>query len=168
MPQSTPHREWRGNRSSTSTATSDSSLHCRLHAAGSPFETRGRLVSTAGDLASIPHDVKYRGAATRSDQKPNPYVSGTPPPPPQIMGSARLNLSRWRNGFEPRWDSRYPRRWPVWRSRRSSVRGPIAPGGRSRDPWRPADLLGFKPPRDEVVYESGPRRDPLPSGRFRT
>ncbi len=42
--------------------------------------------------------------AQRSDQEPNPHANGAFPLPPQVTGSARLNLSRWRHGFEPRWD----------------------------------------------------------------
>jgi hypothetical protein len=61
-------------------------------------------------------------------------------------------------------DSRYPRRWPVWRSRRSSVRGPIAPGGWSRDPWRPADLLASC----RLVTRSCTSRDPTGPHAFRT
>jgi hypothetical protein len=31
-------------------------------------------------------------------------VNGLIPLPPQVTGSARLNLSRWRHGFKSRWD----------------------------------------------------------------
>jgi len=56
----------------------------------------------------------------------------------------------------------------VWRSRRSSSAPTERAGVPSRDPWRPADLPGSCPPCEEVVYQTGPRRDPLPSGRSRT
>jgi hypothetical protein len=62
------------------------------------------------DPASIPHGIENRGVATRIDEERNPQVSGAFRRPPQITESARLNLSRWRHGFEPRWDyQRNPR-----------------------------------------------------------
>jgi len=56
------------------------------------------------DPVTIPHDIENRGVATRIDQERNPQVSGAFQRSPQVRGSARLNLSRWRHGFEPRWD----------------------------------------------------------------
>jgi hypothetical protein len=60
--------------------------------------------SASGDPVLIPHDVEKRGVLTRIDPESNSQVSAPFPPPPQITDSARLNLSRWRHGFEPRWD----------------------------------------------------------------
>jgi hypothetical protein len=60
--------------------------------------------SASGDPVFIPHDVEKRGVLTRIDPEPNSQVSDPFPPPPQVTDSARLNLSRWRHGFEPRWD----------------------------------------------------------------
>jgi hypothetical protein len=57
-----------------------------------------------GDPVSIPHDIENRGVATRIDQQRNPQVSGAFQRSTQVTESARLNLSRWRHGFEPRWD----------------------------------------------------------------
>jgi hypothetical protein len=62
------------------------------------------------DPVTIPHDIENRGVATRIDQERNPQVSGAFQRSPQVTGSARLNLSRWRHGFEPRWD--YPGQRP--------------------------------------------------------
>ena len=56
------------------------------------------------DPVTIPHDIENRGVATRIDQERNPQVSGAFQRSPQVTESARLNLSRWRHGFEPRWD----------------------------------------------------------------
>ena len=62
------------------------------------------------DPVTIPHDIENRGVATRIDQERNPQVSGAFQRSPQVTGSARLNLSRWRHGFEPRWDYQETRR----------------------------------------------------------
>ena len=56
------------------------------------------------DPVTIPHDIENRRVATRIDQERNPQVSGAFQRSPQVTGSARLNLSRWRHEFEPRWD----------------------------------------------------------------
>ncbi len=58
----------------------------------------------AVDPVSIPHDIEKRGVITGTDPDPNPQLNGLIPLPPQVTGSAQLNLSRWRHGFEPRWD----------------------------------------------------------------
>jgi hypothetical protein len=65
---------------------------------------------TPGDPVNIPHDIENRGVATRNNRELNPQVSRLFPRPPQVTGSAMLNLSRWRHGFEPRWD--YERKPP--------------------------------------------------------
>ncbi len=57
-----------------------------------------------GDPEDIPHDDEERGAATTSNPEPKPQVSGHVRPEPQVTDSARTTLSRWRHGFEPRWD----------------------------------------------------------------
>jgi hypothetical protein len=57
-----------------------------------------------GDPVNIPHDIGNRGVATRTDEELRPQVSGLIPPRPQVTEPARLNLSRWRHGFEPRCD----------------------------------------------------------------
>jgi hypothetical protein len=62
----------------------------------------------AVDPVSIPHDVGNRGVATGIDRKLHPQVSAPFRPPPQVTNSVRGTLSRWRHGFEPRWD--YERR----------------------------------------------------------
>jgi hypothetical protein len=59
--------------------------------------------SASGDPVFIPHDVEKR-VLTRIDPEPNFQVSDRFPPPPHVTDSARLNLSRRRHGFEPRWD----------------------------------------------------------------
>ncbi len=59
---------------------------------------------TPGHPVSIPHDDENRGAVTGIDQEPDPQGSDTFLPPPQVTDSARSTLSRWRHGFEPRWD----------------------------------------------------------------
>ena len=60
--------------------------------------------SASGDPVFIPHDVEKRGVLTGIDPEPDSQVSDPFPPPPQVTDSARLTLSRWRHGFEPRWD----------------------------------------------------------------
>jgi len=62
------------------------------------------------DPVSIPHDIENRRVATRVNQERNPQVSGDFHRSPQVTESARLNLSRWRHGFEPRWDYQEGRR----------------------------------------------------------
>ena len=64
----------------------------------------------ATDPVEIPHDVENRRVATRFDHQLNPQISGPSRVPPQVTESARLNLSRWRHGFEPRWDYQETRR----------------------------------------------------------
>jgi hypothetical protein len=69
-------------------------------------KTAAKLVvasANALDPVSIPHDIENRRVATRIDQERNPQVSGAFQRSPQVTGSARLNLSRWRHGFEPHW-----------------------------------------------------------------
>jgi hypothetical protein len=56
------------------------------------------------DPVSIPHDVGNRGEATGIDRKVNPQVNTPFRPPQQVTDSVRSTLSRWRHGFEPRWD----------------------------------------------------------------
>jgi hypothetical protein len=45
--------------------------------------------------------------ATGIDRKLNPRVSAPFPPPPQVTCSTPTTLSRWRHGFEPRWDYKH-------------------------------------------------------------
>jgi hypothetical protein len=52
---------------------------------------------------------------TGTDPEPNPQVNTLIPLPPQVAKSARLNLSRWRHGFEPRWDYMRRKGWPIRR-----------------------------------------------------
>jgi hypothetical protein len=59
---------------------------------------------------SIPHDIEKRRVTTGTDPEPDPQVNGLIPLPPQVTGSARPNLSRWRHGFKSRWD--YERKVP--------------------------------------------------------
>ena len=95
------------------------SRRCSARAyAGRP--QRGRNVSktdakvvVASAILLIPylsHDNQDRGVATRIDQERNPQVSGAFQRSPQVTESARLDLSRWRHGFEPRWDYKEKRR----------------------------------------------------------
>ncbi len=60
--------------------------------------------STPDHPVSIPHDIENRGVATGNDRGLNPQIRSLFPPPPQVTGSATLNLSRWRHGFKSRWD----------------------------------------------------------------
>jgi hypothetical protein len=50
--------------------------------------------------------TENRGVATGIDGELNPHVIGPIPPAPQVTEPPRLNLLRWRHGFERRWD--YP------------------------------------------------------------
>ena len=56
----------------------------------------------------------------RIDEEQNPQVSGAFQRSQQVTESARLNLSRWRHGFEPRWD--YESKAPGQGSSRESIR----------------------------------------------
>ena len=87
-----------------------------------PPATRFRLAGSAGwvrivedrtgacshpsprDPVNIPQDIENRPVATGIDQETE--SSGQRPfsGSPQVTGSARLNLSRWRHGFKSRWD----------------------------------------------------------------
>jgi len=71
---------------------------------GPKIEQGGCSRRTPGNPVNIPHDIENRGVATGINQKLNPEVSGGIRPSPQVTKSVRLNLSRWRHGFEPRWD----------------------------------------------------------------
>ena len=53
---------------------------------------------------SIPHEVENQGVATGIDRKLNPPVNAPIRAPPQVTDSTRTTLSRWRHGFESRWD----------------------------------------------------------------
>jgi hypothetical protein len=64
----------------------------------------GCTLDAAGDPVSIPHDIEKRRVTTGTDPEPDPQVNGLIPLPPQVTGSARPNLSRWRHGFKSRWD----------------------------------------------------------------
>jgi len=77
----------------------------------------------AVDPVSIPHDIEKQGVTTGTDPEPNPQVNGLIPLLPQVTGSARLNLSRWRHGFEPRWD--YQRKRPCVVSQLGQISGAI-------------------------------------------
>ena len=75
----------------------------------------GRVSATLGGLwgptcvtdpAQIPHDVEERPVATQDEQNPKQQVSGCFPRKPQVTDLAPVTLSRWRHGFEPRWDYR--------------------------------------------------------------
>jgi hypothetical protein len=111
-----------GEQSTTSTATSSWRTDRRrrrarggLRLAGSWAEIRRPPVNrarrkggcshhTRGYPVSIPHDIENRGVATGIDRELDPHVIGPIMPPPQLTEPTRLNLSRWRHGFEPRWD----------------------------------------------------------------
>src|SRR6266508_2869524 len=77
---------------------------------GGPTQ-RGCSPPHATDPVNIPHDVENRRVATRFDQELNPQISGPSRVPPQVTESARLNLSRWRHGFESRWDYAWSQDW---------------------------------------------------------
>jgi hypothetical protein len=68
---------------------------------------RGQVVSPSqrpGDPENIPHDDEERGAATTSNPETETQVSGHVRPELLVTDSARTTLSRWRHGFETRWD----------------------------------------------------------------
>ena len=76
-----------------------------------PRPTEGGYgASSPGDPVNIPHDIEDQGVATGTDEELNQQVSDPFPPPPQVTETARVNLSRWRHEFEPRWD--YKRKAP--------------------------------------------------------
>jgi hypothetical protein len=64
----------------------------------------GDTLQQAVDPVYIPHDIGNHGVATGNDRKLNPQVSIPFPPPALVTDSTRTTLSRWRHGFEPRWD----------------------------------------------------------------
>jgi hypothetical protein len=67
---------------------------------------RRRVVdpSRRSDPANIPHDDEKQGVATRGNPEPKEQVRGRFRDSPQVARTARPTLSRWRHGFEPRWD----------------------------------------------------------------
>jgi hypothetical protein len=91
---------------------------------------RGQVVSPSqrpGDPENIPHDDEERGAATTSNPETETQVSGHVRPELLVTDSARTTLSRWRHGFEPRWD---------FKERRRSD-GPLRLSGESAGPFVP-------------------------------
>jgi hypothetical protein len=46
----------------------------------------------------------------KSPREPNPQVEGHLVASPQVVKSGPRTLSRWRHGFEPRWDYKEKRR----------------------------------------------------------
>lgn len=56
------------------------------------------------DPVNIPHDDEERGVATGGNRQRKPQVSGHLRVPPQVARTAWTTLSRWRHGFESRWD----------------------------------------------------------------
>jgi hypothetical protein len=61
----------------------------------------GSKRATPGDPVFIPHDVENRGVATGIDQEPDPQISGTLLPPPQITDSARSASQGGDTGSNP-------------------------------------------------------------------
>jgi hypothetical protein len=59
---------------------------------------------------SIPHDIENRGVTTGTDVEPESARQGHFSGSAAGHGIGPLNLSRWRHGFEPRWD--YKRKAP--------------------------------------------------------
>jgi len=75
------------------------------HGKAAEAERKGGCIPpTPGDPVSIPHDIENGGVTTGIDEDVNLQVSGPFLPPPQAVESTRSALSRWRHGFEPRWD----------------------------------------------------------------
>jgi hypothetical protein len=79
------------------------------------------------DPVSIPHDIEKRGVTTGSDREPNRPVDGPLRPPMQVTEPAGLNLSRWRHGFEPRWDYTEKRRSETLFSVSGNLRPTVRP-----------------------------------------
>jgi hypothetical protein len=109
---------------------------------------RGQVVSPSqrpGDPENIPHDDEERGAATTSNPETETQVSGHVRPELLVTDSARTTLSRWRHGFEPRWDYASQRPYPGIVSRSGPALAPRTCRGPSRltvprkvgtwDPW---------------------------------
>jgi len=69
----------------------------------------GCSLHTRGYPVSMPDDIENRGVATGIDRELNPNVIGPIMPPPHLTEPTRLNLSRLRHGFEPRWDYAWSR-----------------------------------------------------------
>ena len=61
-------------------------------------------IGLATDPAQIPHDIENRPATTETNRELKQQVIHRFPPIPQVGDLARTTLSRWRHGFEPRWD----------------------------------------------------------------
>ena len=61
----------------------------------------GSKRAAPGEPVFIPHDVENRGVATGIDQEPNPQISGTFPPPPQVIDSARAPSQGGDTGSNP-------------------------------------------------------------------
>jgi hypothetical protein len=90
----------------------------------------GCSLPTPGDPVFIPHAVEKRGVRTRIDREVNPQFIGPFPPPPQVTESARFTLSRWRHGFEPRWDYAGQRPNPGFAVASGPALAPRCTGGR--------------------------------------
>jgi hypothetical protein len=90
----------------------------------------GDTFAPSSDPVSIPHAIENRGVATRIERNWNPQVGGAFQRLPQVTGSARLNLSRWRHGFKSRWDyaGQSPYRGLAW------AYGPALAPARPRGP----------------------------------
>jgi hypothetical protein len=128
---------------------------------------------------NIPHDIENRGVATGIDQEKTPQLSSPSPPPPQVTESARLNLSRWRHGFEPRWDYKRNRRSErrhrsnesddcaeVGRPRRTRVVTPTADRRMATKRWRALSGRCLRSKRSSRRRRGCERRD-CPTGRSR-
>jgi hypothetical protein len=80
-----------------------------------------------GYPVSIPHDIENRGVAIGIDRELNPHVIGPITPPPPLTEPTRLNLSRWRHGFEPRWDYTEKRRSEALSNLKRRLSSPVRP-----------------------------------------
>jgi hypothetical protein len=65
---------------------------------------RADHVKQHADPAQIPHDVEERWATTLTNPEPKEQVKRRFQQVLQISDVVRTTLSRWRHGFEPRWD----------------------------------------------------------------
>jgi hypothetical protein len=89
-------------------------LRARRHLAGSRVES-----PSASGIPCLSRMTSKARGSDHNRPEPNSPVRDPFPPPPQVTDSARLNLSRWRHGFEPRWD--YERKVPGQRTNPEAI-----------------------------------------------
>jgi hypothetical protein len=77
---------------------------CRRRSTGSSYSDYAPRARARIDPALIPHEVEKRGVTTQTNPRTEAPRQSRFGPAPQVTELTRVTLSRWRHGFEPRWD----------------------------------------------------------------